>query len=198
MALLNPINLIPPQYKIFAYIFVVVAIFGAGLYSGYKLTSNHYETVIAKMEKEAADLRAAKIEVDAKLSAALANIKEVVVTKYVDGIKVVKEKEYVYREQATNVVPSQYELSNGWVSLHDSSARGVDADPTTSADGTPSGVKDNQALATVVENYSACQANAEQLTSLQEYVREAKKAVDNTNETIRNLNNNNKNNKEGS
>jgi len=188
MPLVNPMTLIPPQYKLLAYLLIVVAIFGAGSWTGYKVTANHYTAVIATMKLEAEQLKTKQAELQAALATEIANVKERIVTVYVDKIKIVKEKEYVYRDQATNVVPSQYELSNGWVSLHDSSARGVDADATSSADGTPSGVKDNQALATVVENYGSCQANAEQLTSLQQYVREAKKAVDAANEAIRNIN----------
>lgn len=185
MPLVNPISLIPPQYKILAYALIVAAIFGSGYWTGYKITANHYEAIIATMKLEAEQLKTKQAQLQAALEKEIANVKEKIVTVYVDKIKVVKEKEYVYRDQATNVVPSQYELSNGWVSLHDSSARGVDADPAASADGTPSGVKDNQALAVIVENYAACQANAEQLSALQQYVREAQKIVEQANEQIK-------------
>jgi hypothetical protein len=187
MALVNPIGLIPPQYKILAYVLIVAAIFGAGSYTGYKFTANHYEAVISKMKEEAATLRAEKAELQTKLTAEIANVKEVIVTKYVDRIKIVKEKEYVYRDQAINNVPDRTVLSNGWVYLHDASATGdTDADPTRSADATPSGVEANQALATVAENYGACNANSEQLKSLQDFVREAQKAVEKANEIIKN------------
>lgn len=190
MALLNPISLIPPQYKLLAYIIIVVVVLGIASGMGAKVahtfTKNHYVAIITKMEAEDAKLRAANAELTIKLNAEIANIKERVITKYVDRIKVVKEKEYVYRDQATNVVPDRTELSNGWVYLHDAAAAGTDAESTRSADDTGSGVKANQALSVVAENYSICNANAEQLTALQQYVREVEKIVTDANEVLNN------------
>jgi len=93
-----------------------------------------------------------------------------VVTEYKTKIKTIvkKEKEYVY--QATNDVPAQFNMSNGWVYLHDSAATGSDSDTTLSSDGSSSGIKDNQALGIIVENYSICRQNAEQLRALQEFI----------------------------
>jgi NAD(P)-dependent dehydrogenase (short-subunit alcohol dehydrogenase family) len=188
MALINPISLVPPQYKMLAYIVIIVVVLGAAAGLGAKVahtfTKNHYVTVIAKMNEEAATMRAEKAELERKLAAEIANIKERVITKYVDRVKVVKEKEYVYRDQAITVVPDRGELSSGWVYLHDAAAAGSDAESARSADDTPSGVKANQALAVVAENYAICHANAEQLTALQEYVREVEKIVADANEVL--------------
>jgi len=193
MALMNPMNLVPPQYKLLAYIIIIVVVlsaaFGFGYKTGHKFAKNHYTAIISKIEADAATLRADKAELQGKLTAEIANIKERIVTKYVDKVRVIKEKEYVYREQATNNVPDHVELSNGWVSLHDSAAGNTDADSTRSSDDTGSGVAANQALAVVAENYAACHANAEQLTSLQEYVQEVQKAVEVANNAIRDRNN---------
>lgn len=101
-----------------------------------------------------------------------------VVIEYVDRVKKVKEKEYIYVDQAKTNVPSSSELNNGWVYLHDVSAVGKEADRQKSNDDTPSGVADNEALAVVVSNYSRCRENAEQLRSLQTWVSETKKQVD--------------------
>ena len=81
-------------------------------------------------------------------------------------------------------MPSQYDLSNGWVYLHDVSAKGSDADSTRAADEAASGIRDNQALAVVVTNYSRCRENSEQLRSLQEWVVESQKEVDKTNKEV--------------
>ena len=190
MKLINPVNLIPPQYRLAAYIvaavLVVGALFGGGYKTGHTFASNHYTAIIAKMEADAAKLEVEKAELQTKLTAEIANVKERIVTKYVDRVKVITKKEYVYREQATNNVPDRTELSNGWVSLHDDAATGRDADSTRSSDATGSGIAANQALARVTENYSACHANAEQLTSLQEYVREVQRVVAEANEILRN------------
>lgn len=193
MKLLNPLNLIPPQYKIAAYIVIAVilvgVLFGGGYKTGHSFATNHYEAVISKMNEEAATLRADKAELQTKLTAEIANVKEKVITKYVDRVKVITKKEYVYREQANNNVPDRAVLSNGWVYLHDSAAGNTDADSTRSADATPSGVEANKALGVVTDNYAACHANAEQLTALQEYVREVQLVVAQANELIRNKNN---------
>ena len=190
MKLINPVNLIPPQYRLAAYIvaavLVVGALFGGGYKTGHTFASNHYTAIIAKMEADAAKLEVEKAELQTKLTAEISNVKERIVTKYVDRVKVITKKEYVYREQATNNVPDRTELSNGWVSLHDDAATGRDADSTRSSDATGSGIAANQALARVTENYSACHANAEQLTSLQEYVREVQRVVAEANEILRN------------
>ena len=190
MGLLNPMNLIPPQYKMLAYgiiaAVIVGVLFGGGYCTGYHIAENKYVAIIKTMEAEAATLRAEKAELQVKLTAEIANVKEKIITKYVDRVRVIKEKEYVYREQATNNVPDRVELSNGWVYLHDTAAAGTDVpDSTRSADETGSGVKANQALATVTDNYAACHANSEQLTALQEYVKQVQTIVAQANEVIR-------------
>jgi len=98
------------------------------------------------------------------------NIKTKVVNEYVDKIKTIvkKEKEYVY--QAINDVPAQCNLSTGWIMLHNAAAEGSDIDSTITANGSPSGIEDNSALAAVVSNYSICRENAQQLISLQEFI----------------------------
>lgn len=193
MQFYNPVGLIPPQYKILAYVIILVLVvgllFGGGYKTGHTFAKNHYVAIISEMEKNAAQLEAEKAKLQLDLAAEIANVKERIVTKYVDRVRVIKEKEYVYRDKATNVVPDRVELSNGWVSVHDAAAIGSeDADDARAADATPSGVKANQALAVITDNYSACRANAEQLTALQEYVREVQKVVDKANEAIRDYN----------
>lgn len=96
---------------------------------------------------------------------------ERIVTEYVDRVRVVREREYVYVQAAQNDVPSQYDLSSGWVYLHDTAVRGDDPDPSRVADASPSGIADNLALAVVTANYANCREISEQLTALQEWVR---------------------------
>jgi len=189
MKIFNPINLIPPQYRLAAYIVAAVllvgALFGGGYKTGHTFASNHYTAIIAKMEKDAAELEQQKAELQTKLTAEIANVKERIVTKYVDRVKVITKKEYIYREQANTNVPDRTELSNGWVSLHNDAVAARDADSARSSDATGSGVAANQALAVVTDNYSACHANAEQLTALQEYVREVQRVVAEANEILK-------------
>lgn len=144
---------------------------------GYNRAENKYIAKIATYKKEAELLQV-------RLDAALADVKVKIVTEYVDRVQTIKEKEYVYRDKIINV-PSKCELSSGWVYLHDASATGRDADSTRIADETPSGIRDTEALGTVIENYSICHQNAEQLKALQEWVRSAQAEVLRLNEEAR-------------
>jgi hypothetical protein len=101
-----------------------------------------------------------------------------VVTEYVDRVNTIREKEYVYRDIVKDSVPAQYDLSNGWVYTHDLSATSGNADATRASDASPSGIKDNSALLTIISNYATCQSNAEQLRQLQQWIIQNKDAVD--------------------
>ena len=174
---------------------ILLLVFGGGLKSGYSLAENHYVAIIAKMEKdkanlekEKAQLELDKAEIQIMLNSKVETVREKIVTKYVDKIKTITEKEYVYIEQAKEVVPTKCELSSGFVYLHDQAARNQDADSTRSSDATSSGIKDNQALEVIAANYATANRNAEQLTLLQEYIRTVQKIVDEANEEIRKRN----------
>lgn len=104
-----------------------------------------------------------------------------IVTQYVDRWNVIKERETRNVTQATNNVPNQYQLSNGWVYLHDQSARAAEADGSRSSDATPSGVGDNQALATVVTNYSRYHQCQAQVIALQDIIKAHNETIDRLN-----------------
>ena len=61
------------------------------------------------------------------------------------------------------------------------SVLGEQLDPQKTTDDTDSIVKDNQALGTVLANYSVCLQNAQQLVSLQSWILETKASVDKQN-----------------
>ena len=110
--------LIPLPYKILA----VVLIVGGAFAAGYKKGTDQGEVLIQKAANEAELL---KIELEKEQ----ANIKERVVTEYVDKIKVVTQRETIYRDAAQQQVPGKFNLTNGWVYLHDTSVQGLDLDP---------------------------------------------------------------------
>lgn len=112
-----------------------------------------------------------------------AMIREVVKVEYVDKITKIKEKETKIIEAAAKDVPGQFDLSNGWVHAHNAAASpAIDLDLSLASDANSSFVKDNVALQTVVANYSICLQNAQQLTSLQKYILEVNKKIDEENE----------------
>ena len=164
------LSLIPLPYKIALILAIVLGAFSYGYTKG----NARAEAEIAKFAARASELQAA-------LEKEQSNIKEKVITEYVDKIQKVKEKQYVYVKQAEEVVPNQYNLSNGWVYLHDASASGADADNARASDATASDVKDNQALSVIIDNYGTCKRNAEQLAALQDYIAKVKAAVDKAN-----------------
>jgi hypothetical protein len=161
---------IPLPYKILAVIFVVGGVFAAG----YKKGTDAGEVMIQQAANEIEQL---KIELEKEQ----ANIKERVVTEYVDKIKVVTQKETIYRDAAQQQVPGKFNLTNGWVYLHDISIKGEELNPDMASDDTDSIVKDNQALGTVLANYSICLQNSQQLVSLQSWILETKASVDEQN-----------------
>lgn len=168
--MLQFLALIPKSvWKYVAIVTVIIAALSGAYFKGYDKAEDKYLAEIA-------EFNAQKIVLEARLQAALSTVKVEVVTEYVDRVKVVKEKEYVYRDKIVTV-PSKCELSDGWVRLHDASARGDDAGTTDFTDETPSGIRDTQALGTVIENYSICHQNAEQLKSLQQWIRSAQAEV---------------------
>jgi len=168
------LNLIPLPYRV---AIIGVLLLSASIFcyvKGYDAASTSYKLKIANLmggfEKQALTLKDINT-----------NISNKVVVKYVDKINTIHEKEIQYVNVAENAVPNQFELSNGWVYLHDTSATNGDADATRSSDATPSGIKDNEALTTIVNNYAICTKNATQLTALQNWISENKTAVDKLN-----------------
>lgn len=163
--------LIPLPYKILAVIFIISGAFAAG----YKKGTAAGEAEIQRAANEAEEL-------SLKLKKEQAMIREVVKVEYVDRITKIKEKETKIVEAADKVVPGQFDLSNGWVHAHNAAASPkIELDENLAADPSSSFVKDNAALSTVVQNYSICLQNAQQLTSLQKYIIEVNKKIDEEN-----------------
>lgn len=161
------LGMIPLPYKLLAGAAMLAGVF----FYGYMKGSAYADAELARYGQKQAELVA---ELERKNT----EISTQVVTEYVDRVQVVKEKEYVYRDLAQNVVPSQCTMSNGWVHAHDASARADNADPTRASDETSSGIADTTALVGIIGNYSRCQQNAQQLASLQRWISENKEAID--------------------
>lgn len=161
---------IPLPYKLLIIVFLLAGALSVGYVKGLEKSKQVIAEYEAKANAQIASLEKKNNEISNK-----------VVTEYVDKVRTVKEKEYVYRDQAQTVVPSRAELSSGWVYLHDASAKGLPAVPARSADETSSGIKDNVALGTIVTNYSVCIQNAQQLAGLQQWLNDTKAAVDKAN-----------------
>jgi hypothetical protein len=160
-------GMIPLPYKLLAGVALLAGVF----FYGYTKGSAHAEAELARFSAEKS---AQIVELEKKNT----EISNNVVTEYVDRTNTIREKEYVYLDAAKNSVPSQYVMSNGWVYTHDLSATSGDADSTRASDASSSGITDTTALLTIIGNYANCQANAEQLRQLQQWIIQNKSAVD--------------------
>ena len=165
------LSMIPLPYRILLFAMIVGGAFAAG----YKKGGEAGELEIQRAANEAEELAIA-------LKKEQAMVREVVKVEYVDRVTKIKEKETKIIEAASEAVPGQQDLSNGWVHAHNAAASpAIDLDMNLAADNTSSFVRDNVALQTVVENYSICLQNAQQLSSLQKYLIEVNKTIDEEN-----------------
>jgi hypothetical protein len=162
--------MIPLPYKLMAAAALLIGVFFYGYMKGSAYAEAELQRFAAESATKVAELEKKNAEISGK-----------VVTEFVDRTNTIREKEYVYLDTAKNTVPSQSVLSNGWVFTHDASAINGDADATRSSDASASGIKDNEALLTIISNYSRCQQNAVQLIELQKWITENKTEVDRIN-----------------
>lgn len=163
-------GMIPLPYKLLAIGAALVGVFIFGYMKGSAYAEAELARFAAKKEAQVAELERKNSAISAQ-----------VVTEYVDRVNTIREKEYVYRDIAKNSVPAQHDMSNGWVYTHDVSATGSDADAARGSDASPSGIKDNEALFTIISNYSRCMQNSQQLIGLQQWINDNKRAVDEVN-----------------
>lgn len=159
-------GMIPFPVKIMAIIFIVAGAAGYGYMKG-----------SAHAEVELANYRAAAEKQISDLKSQNAQISDNVVTEFVDRTNTIREREVIYRD-ASNNLGAQYDLSNGWIHLHDAAARLANPDMQLASDKSPSGIMDNTALAVVMSNYAVCKQNAEQLTALQKWVNDNRAAIE--------------------
>jgi hypothetical protein len=164
------LKLIPLPIKLLVTLGILVGTF----FFGYMKGSSYAE---AELQKYAAKASQKTIVAEHKNQ----EISNKTVIQYVDRTRVIKEKEYVYRDITKTSVPSQYVLSNGWVYTHDISATNGTPDSTRASDATPSGIKDNEALGTITANYSNCNQNKEQLIALQKWITDNIKSINDLN-----------------
>jgi hypothetical protein len=161
---LGHIPIIGKYAKLAQLIACVLFILGVYLSGGISNEASWREKVAA-MELEVAKKEVASAEATTK-----------VVTKYIETVKIVKEKGDVIIKEVPKYITKESDakctLPNSYIVLHDSASKNEVPDPARVADETASGVKLSTATETVVGNYSICHQNAEQLKALQEWVKE--------------------------
>ena len=118
---------------------------------------------------------------EAEAKAAQVNVQ--IVTKYVEKIKVVKEKTnenikyietYITKHDNSIVFPKSF------IMLHDSASQNEVSGSTGSPDESPSDVKASELLSTVVENYGTCYELRETVVAWQDWYKAQKEVFENT------------------
>ena len=142
---------------------IIVLVFGVYMEGG-----------ISNQEKWEAKVAEVKLEM-AKKETASAEVTTKVITKYVTKIEVVKEKGNEIIKQVpvyiTKDADAKCDVPTGFVVLHDSASRNEVPDPTRKVDATTSTVKISGVAETVTDNYTTYHQVAEQLKSLQEWIK---------------------------
>ena len=161
-------GLIPIQYKlglqIISVFLLAIGLFFIGAISNeeqWKLKVNEMEVKVAKQEVDASELTTE------------------VITKYVDRVKIVegKTREIIKKVPVyiTKESDDKCAINNGFVSLHNSSASQTKiSDTTRDVNETASDVKLSTVATTLTENYGTYYQVAEQLKSLQDWIKQQK------------------------
>ena len=102
-----------------------------------------------------------------------------VVTKYVETVKVVKEKGDVIREKVPVYITKEDDarcvIPNGFVIVHDSAVQNRVPEGTGNPNEGASGVELSEATKVIVDNYNKYHEVVEQLRALQNWVKEMEK-----------------------
>lgn len=101
----------------------------------------------------------------------------ITVTQYVDRVQTIREKGDTIIKEVTRYVPAQADAAClvplGFVRLHDAAAAGTVPNPGAGdADAAPSGVALSAVAGTITGNYTDSHANREQLSTLQQALRD--------------------------
>jgi len=106
-------------------------------------------------------------------------VRDKVVTKYVNRIQVIEKKGATLIKEVPVYVSAKADaactVNAGFVRVHDYAAAEQPLpapDPAGDADAAPSGIALSTVAETVAGNYTSCRQNSEQLTSLQELLRQ--------------------------
>ena len=163
----NLFPMIRPYSSLIKTISTILMVCGVYLYGGYAV----------EMEwRDRADQLQAEID---KKDAVSVQVTEKIVTRYVDRVKIIKEKGNVIIKEVPKYITEKSDaeciIPQSYVVLHDSASNNEIPVTTGGIDDTPSGLKLSTTLETVVGNYNLYYETAEQLKALQNWVKEQEK-----------------------
>ena len=162
-------NLIPWPYRWLAIAALAVALIGFGWIKGAGHVQSQWDAAVHQQTLQIAAVRQRQAEATVQ-----------VVTRYVDRVRVVREKGDTIIKEVPIYVPVQADaactINRGFVRLHDAAAAGELPEPARDADAAAAGIALSAVAGTVAANYQACHENAEQLRALHAWVREVRAA----------------------
>ena len=162
-------NLIPRPYRWLAIAALAVALTGLGWVKGAGHVQSQWDAAVHQQTLQIAAVRQRQAEATVQ-----------VVTRYVDRVRVVREKGDTIIKEVPIYVPVQADaactINRGFVRLHDAAAAGELPEPARDADAAATGIALSAVAGTVAANYQACHENAEQLRALHAWVREVRAA----------------------
>ena len=157
-------SLIPWPYRLLAFVALGVALVGFGWIKGASHIQAQWDAAIQQQALQTAAARERQAQATVK-----------VVTQYVDRVRVVREKGETIIKEVPVYVPVQADaactINRGFVRLHDAAAAGELPEPARDANAAAAGVALSAVAGTVATNYQTCHENAEQLRTLQAWVR---------------------------
>ena len=169
-------NLIPRPYRWLAIAALAVALTGLGWVKGAGHVQSQWDAAVHQQTLQIAAVRQRQAEATVQ-----------VVTRYVDRVRVVREKGDTIIKEVPIYVPVQADaactINRGFVRLHDAGAAGElaqvaqVAQPARDADALAAGIALSAVAGTVASNYQRCHENAAQLRALQDWVRQMQVAA---------------------
>lgn len=155
--------MIPMPYRLLAIAACAVGLYWLGHTSGAARVQERWDAAVAK-----------QAAVDAQASAASAAVTTVEVVKYVDRVRLVRERaDTVVKEIPSYVSPAAdaaCTVPAGFVRVHDAAARAEDAGPAGGDDDAATGIALSAVTETVAGNYGTCNLIREQLIGLQGWI----------------------------
>ncbi len=168
---MGPLSLVPMPYRLLIVAVLAAALVGAGWVKGASHVQAEWDAEVVKQSLTAARVEKAQAQATVQ-----------VVTKYVDRVKIVRQAGETIIKEVPVYVPAQADAAcvvpRGFVRLHDAAAQGVVPEPAGNSDAAPAGIALSAVAGTVAENYTACRANAEQLSALQSWILQMKESAD--------------------
>ena len=158
-------TLIPWPYRLLAVTTLGIAAFGLGWTKGSQHVQTQWDTTAQQQALHAAAERERQANTTVK-----------VVTKYIDRIRIVREKGDTIIKEVPVYVPVQADaactINRGFVRLHDAAAEGELSEPARNPDAPAEGIALSTVARTVADNYQTCHEIAEQLRALQMWINE--------------------------